>query len=78
MIPAVAISELLQLVWVAPLAAVAVTITFSLCVLGAERSTDARRSGQAALGSMWFALALVSGTAMLAAIAAGIYVIVSG
>lgn len=75
MTAAVEISGLLELVWVAPLAAVAVTVSYSLCVLGATRSSDARREGAAGLGAAWLALAVIAGLAVLAEVVFGIGII---
>jgi hypothetical protein len=72
---AVDVSGLLELVWVAPLCAVAVTVSFSLCVLGATRSTDARRNGDGVLGAAWFTLASLAGLAVAAEVVAGILLI---
>jgi hypothetical protein len=72
---AVDVSGLVELVWIAPLCAVAVTISYSLCVLGATRSTDARRVGQMGAGTAWFALAVVAGLAVTAEVVLGIGII---
>lgn len=75
---ALALAELVELVWIAPLSAVAVCITFSVCILGATRSSDARRDGAGGQAYAWMALAVLSGVATLAEVAAGILVIVAG
>lgn len=75
---ALGLAELVELVWIAPLAAVAVCITFSICVVGATRSSDARRDGQGGAAGGWMVVALVAGLATLAEVAAGILVIVAG
>ena len=59
------VSGLFELIWFAPLAAVAVTASYSLCVLGATRSSDARRVGSGA-GTAWLILAIVAGFAVAA------------
>ena len=69
------VSGLFELVWFAPLAAVAVTVSYSLCVLGATRSTDARRVGNGATGAAWFVLAVVAGLAVTAEVVFGIGII---
>jgi hypothetical protein len=78
LVPAVDLGGLLELVWIAPLASVLVTVSFSSCVLGATRSTDARRAGRQGKGVAWMALALLSGLAVLAEVVAGIVVILYG
>jgi hypothetical protein len=78
MLSAVEIGGLLELIWVAPLAAVGVTATFSACVLGATRSSDARRAGASGISAAWMALAIVAGLAVLAGTVFGIGIIVAG
>ena len=75
MIAAVEVSGLFELVWFAPLCAVVVTISYSLCVLGATRSSDARREGAPGLGAAWFVVAVVAGLAVAAEVVFGIGVI---
>ena len=75
---AIELGGLLELIWVAPLAAVVVTATFSACVLGATRSPDARRAGAGGLSALGFGLAIVAGVLAVAEVAAGIAVIVGG
>lgn len=70
---AVDVSGLFQLVWFAPLSAVAVTVSYSLCVVGATRSSDARRTGKS--GAAWFALAILAGLAVTAEVVFGIGII---
>jgi hypothetical protein len=72
---AVDISGLVELVWIAPLCAVAVTISYSLCVVGATRSSDARRVGQPASSTAWLVLAVLAGLAVAAEVVLGIGVI---
>jgi hypothetical protein len=70
---AVDVSGLFELVWFAPLCAVAVTVSYSLCVVGATRSSDARRTGGS--GALWLALAIVAGLAVTAEVVFGIGII---
>ena len=69
---AVDVTGLFELVWFAPLAAVAVTVSYSLCVVGATRSSDARRLGRPAEGMWWLAVALLAGLAVAAQVVFGI------
>jgi hypothetical protein len=69
---------LAELIWVAPLAAVLMTTSFSLCVLGATRSSDARRAGRQNAGVAWMAVAFLAGVAVVAELAFGIGIIVGG
>jgi hypothetical protein len=77
MTPAIDIGGLLELVWIAPVASVLVTVSYSLCVLGATRSSDARRDARGGAAA-WMALAVMAGLAVLAEVVFGIAVIVSG
>jgi hypothetical protein len=74
------IGDLLELVWVVPIVALLVTITFSLCVLGATRASDERRNGNAGTlaAIAWMALAIVAGIFGVAELVAGIAVIIGG
>jgi hypothetical protein len=72
---AVDVSGLVELVWIAPLAAVAVTISYSMCVVGATRSTDARRLGRAGESAAWFAISVLFGLLVAAEVVLGIGVI---
>ena len=72
------VGDLVELIWIAPVAAVLVTATFSACVLGATRATDARRVGDGRAAAAWMALALLAGLLALAQVVAGIGVIVVG
>lgn len=72
------VSGLFELVWIAPLAAVLVTASFALCVLGATRATDARRGTGTGSPAVWMALAVVAGVLVLAEVVAGIATIVVG
>jgi hypothetical protein len=68
---------LLQLVWVAPLATLAVAITFSLVIHGAARASDSRRAGRAGAATAYGALAIVAALAFAAAVLFGVIVITS-
>ena len=70
---AVTFENLLSVAIAAALAGVGVTGVFALTVLGAARSSEARREGRLALG--WSALAVLGAIGVLAAVAAGIYAV---
>ena len=72
------VSGLLELAWVAPLAVLAVTISYSLCILGATRASDARRAGNGGSATAYGALGAIAGLAFAAEVAAGVFVIVNG
>jgi hypothetical protein len=66
-----------ELLWVAPLAGIAVAVTFSVLIAGAARAQDARRSGSGPAAAAHTAVALVAGLAFLAVVVYGVDVIVS-
>jgi hypothetical protein len=71
------IGDLFELLWVALLASLVVSISFSLCVLGATRALDARRGRDTAAETAWAVLGGVAGCAVIAEVAFGIGVIVA-
>ena len=64
-----------ELLWVAPVAALIVSLTFSLLVLGSGRADDARRNGAAGAAALYGVLAAVAGIAFFAAVVFGVSVI---
>lgn len=50
-------AALLELVWAAPLAAVAVTISWAMVIWGSTRAADARRDGRSVLASLHLGVA---------------------
>jgi hypothetical protein len=77
-IASVDVSGLLELAWVVPLAVLAVAVTFSVCVLGVTRASDARREGNQTAASGFVALAVLSGAAFAGVVVLGVAVIVNG
>jgi Na+/H+-dicarboxylate symporter len=69
--------KLLELVWAAALAAVAVAIVFSTLILGATRASDERRAGHGGAAIAYTALAAFAALAFAAGVAFGISVIVT-
>ncbi len=67
--------DLLQLVWVALAASVAVGGCFGVCVYGATRASDRRRDGNTGAASAFGVLGVVAGVVFAAAIVAGVAVI---
>ena len=65
---------LFELVWAAPLATIGVALTFSLCVHGAARSSDARRAGNAGLATAYGALTVLAGLAFGVTVIVGVLV----
>ena len=68
---------LLQLIWVAPVAVIAVAVTFSLCIHGAARASDSRREGRAGAATAYGALAIVAALAFAATVVFGVLIITS-
>jgi hypothetical protein len=75
MLASIKTEGLLELLWVAPAATIAVSFAYSLCIVGVARSNDARRSGDAATATAWGALAVVSVVAFAAIVVIGVLVI---
>lgn len=68
---------LLELVWVAPLAALLVAFTFSLCIHGVARASDSRRAGRSGAATAYGALAILSAIAFAAIVVFGVLIITS-
>ena len=68
---------LLELVWVAPLAALVVMTTFSVVIHGVARANDSRRAGRAAAATAYGVLAVVAAIVFAAAVLFGVVVITS-
>ena len=78
MIAAIDTSALLELAWVAPLAVILVSVSFSFCVLGATKAADHRRGGNPTAATLYGALGVLAGLAFVAEVIAGVAVIVNG
>jgi hypothetical protein len=66
-----------QLLWAAPVAALTVSVTFSLIIMGTSRADDARRAGAATTAMLYSLVALVAGLAFVAVVVFGVVVIVN-
>jgi hypothetical protein len=66
-----------ELLWAAPLSALAVAISFSLMIMGSARATDAQRAGAGTVAMLYSVVALVSGLAFAAVVVFGVGVIVN-
>ena len=77
MILATDTGALLELVWAAPLAAFAVTISWALVVWGSTRAADARRDARTARASLHLGVAVVGGALFAAAIVLGLLIMTS-
>ena len=65
-----------ELLYVAPIAALAVGIAFSLIIVGVARADDARREGNGAAATMYSALAFASLAAFAAVVVYGVTIII--
>ncbi len=76
MLAAIEWDKIGELLWAAPLAALAVSVTFSLMIMGSARATDAQRAGSGTAAMLYSVVALVSGLAFAAVVVFGVAVIV--
>ena len=65
-----------QLLWAAPLAGLAIAITYSLMIVGYARADEGRRNGGGVGTLAYTLLALLSTAAFLAVVAYGVIIIV--
>jgi hypothetical protein len=77
MLAAIEWDKIGELLWVAPVAALAVAVSFSLMIMGSARATDAQREGAGTTAMLYSAVALVSGLAFAAVVVFGVGVIVN-
>jgi hypothetical protein len=75
MIAAIDVGKIVELVWAAALAGVAVSICFSLVIVGATRAGDCRRHRRGGSATAWVALSIISGILFLGIVVFGISVI---
>jgi hypothetical protein len=68
--------KIAELLWVAPLAALAVSLSFSLVIMGSGRATDARRAGSGTAAMLYSLVALLATAAFVAVVVFGVVVIV--
>jgi hypothetical protein len=64
-----------ELLWVAPVAAIAVSLAYSLLILGVSRAADARREGAGGVAALYGTLAIVAAVAFFGMVVFGITVI---
>jgi hypothetical protein len=69
---------LIELIWVAPLAALTVAITFAVCVYGGAKAGDSRRDGNAVAATAFAGLSVLAGLAALAVCVFGVSIIIAG
>ena len=78
MIASVDTDALLELVWVAPLAALTVAITFAVCIYGGAKAGDSRRAGHAVAATVYAGLSVLAGVAALGVCIFGVSIIIAG
>jgi hypothetical protein len=66
-----------ELLWAGPAAAIAVSLAYSLLILGVARASDARREGAAGVAALYGTLAVVAAAAFFGMVVFGITVIAS-
>jgi hypothetical protein len=77
MLAAIDTEGLLELIWVAPLSAVVVAVTFALALRGWDLASQASRDGRTGVALAYGILGLAATLAFLATVAFGIGIIVS-
>jgi hypothetical protein len=70
------VGALWQTVWSAALGGLLVTVCCSVAVLGAARTQEHRKAGNAAVATSWTVVALAGGLAMAAVILYGLLLVV--
>jgi uncharacterized membrane protein YhaH (DUF805 family) len=70
-------NKIAELLYVAPVAGLAVAITFSILILGVARAGDAQRSGAAHVAMAYSVLALIATLAFAAVVIYGVQIVVS-
>ena len=68
---------LLELVWAAPLAAIAVALAYSVFIYGAARASEHRREGNAMAATAFGVVSALAGIVFAGIVVAGVAVIVS-
>jgi uncharacterized membrane protein len=69
--------QLVELVWAAAAASIAVSVTFAALIVGVTRASDYRRADRPTAATGYLALAVVAGLAFAGGVVFGISVIVS-
>jgi hypothetical protein len=65
---------LLELIWAAPLAVLAVTVSWGLVINGVTRAADARRDGRVGLAGAYAVVAVAGGALFAAAVVFGLVI----
>jgi uncharacterized membrane protein YhaH (DUF805 family) len=76
MLAAIEWNKIGELVWAAPLATLAVAVTFSVLILGVARAQDARREGDDGEAARYSVVALLALAAFAVVVVYGVTIIV--
>jgi hypothetical protein len=77
MFGAVQAGDILEVVWVSLIAAVFVSVTYSLVVVSSARSAEARRNGHGSGAVVWGSMAVLSFVIFAGAVAYGVHIMLS-
>ena len=77
MIAEIDTDALLELVWAAPLAVLAVTVSWGLVINGVTRSAEARREGRAGAAGAYAVVAIVGAALFTTAVVLGLIIMLS-
>ena len=69
---------LIEVIWVSLVAGIGVTAVFSIALLGATRSAEARRAGRSGSAAGFGALGALAGLVLVAGVAYAVHLIVAG
>ena len=75
MTAAIDTGALLELIWVAPVATVAVALCFSLIIVGVTKAADCRRANRPRLASAYAVLSVVTTALFLGGVALAVSII---
>jgi hypothetical protein len=64
-----------QLIWVGPVAAFVISVTYSLLILGISRAGEARRGGAGGAAAAYGTVAVLAGAGFVGAVVYGIQII---
>jgi len=68
--------KIAELLWVAPLAALIVSIAFSLIIMASSRATDARRAGAGTVAMAYSVVTLLATAGFIAVVVYGVAIII--
>ena len=77
MLAAIEWSKIGELVWVGLVAALVITATFAVLIMGTSRATECRREGSGAAAVVYGGVAVVAGLAFVGAVVYGVQIIIT-